>query len=47
VEMHTGEPLFSGANEVSRDEENYTETFWRDSGGEMINAGKRYVCQKH
>jgi Protein kinase domain. len=21
VEMHTGEPLFSGANEVSRDEE--------------------------
>jgi serine/threonine protein kinase len=27
VEMHTGEPLFSGANEVSRDEENYTETF--------------------
>jgi len=32
VEMHTGEPLFSGANEVSHDE-NYTETLQRDGGG--------------
>jgi serine/threonine protein kinase len=27
VEMHTGEPLFSGANEVSHDEEKYSEPF--------------------
>lgn len=48
VEMHTGEPLFSGANEVSHDEENYTETLPRDGEKKkLINAGKRYMCRKH
>lgn len=37
VEMHTGEPLFSGANEVSHDEGNYTETFQTD--GEKKKTG--------
>ena len=41
VEMHTGEPLFSGANEVSHDEENYTGTFQRDGRGEGKGEGWR------
>lgn len=47
VEMHTGEPLFSGANEVSHDEENYTETLPRDGKKISLLMQESVVCVKN